>query len=51
VHGVLSDLSLAQVLVQGDSKRIAAGLVDAALSQGSRDNCTALVAEYVRSGP
>jgi protein phosphatase len=47
VHGVLSDLSLTQVLVQGDSKRIAAGLVDAALSHGSRDNCTAVVAEYV----
>jgi serine/threonine protein phosphatase PrpC len=47
VHGVLSDLSLTQVLVQGDSKRIAAGLVDAALSHGSRDNCTALVAEYL----
>jgi serine/threonine protein phosphatase PrpC len=49
VHGVLSDLSLTQVLVQGDPQRIAAGLVEAALSRGSRDNCTALVAEYVPS--
>jgi protein phosphatase len=49
VHGVLSELSLAQVLGQGDAKRIASGLVDAALSHGSRDNCTAVVAEYVPS--
>jgi serine/threonine protein phosphatase PrpC len=49
VHGVLSDLSLTQMMAQGDSKRIATGLVDAALANGSRDNCTAVVAEYVKS--
>ena len=49
VHGVLTDLSLTQIMVHGDSKRIAAELIDAALSNGSRDNCTAVVAEYVRA--
>jgi len=49
VHGVLSELSLTQMLVQGDPKRIAAGLIDGALAHGSRDNCTAVVAEYIRT--
>ena len=48
VHGVLSELSLSQILSLGDAKRIATGLIDAALSLGSRDNCTVVVAEYVR---
>jgi protein phosphatase len=46
VHGVLSELSLAKMMSQDDSKQIAAALIDAALSNGSRDNCTAVVAEY-----
>jgi hypothetical protein len=45
----LNELSLAQVLIQGDSRQIASGLVGAALSHGSRDNCTAVVAGYVPS--
>jgi protein phosphatase len=49
VHGVLSELSLTQMVTRGDSKRIAAELIDAALAHGSRDNCTAVVAEYVRA--
>ena len=49
VHGVLSELSLAQMMARGDAKQIATSLIDAALSHGSRDNCTAVVAEYVRA--
>jgi protein phosphatase len=49
VHGVLSELSLAQMMGLGDFKAIASSLVDAALSNGSRDNCTAVVAEFVRA--
>jgi serine/threonine protein phosphatase PrpC len=49
VHGVLDESSLAQVMEQGDTKRIASGLIDAALANGSRDNCTAVVAEYVQT--
>ena len=37
------------MMAHGDSKRIATELIDAALSNGSRDNCTAIVAEYVRA--
>jgi serine/threonine protein phosphatase PrpC len=48
VHGVLDESSLTLVMEQGDTKRIAAGLIDAALANGSRDNCTAVVAEYVQ---
>jgi serine/threonine protein phosphatase PrpC len=47
VHGVLSELSLTQLIEQGDPGRIAAALIETALSHGSRDNCTAVVAEYV----
>jgi PPM family protein phosphatase len=51
VHGVLTELSLAQVMEKGgDAKHIASGLIDAALANGSRDNCTAVVAEYVKNG-
>src|SRR6476619_5300983 len=34
VHGVLSDMSLTQMMGHGDSKRIATELIDAALSNG-----------------
>jgi serine/threonine protein phosphatase PrpC len=37
------------MMAQGDSKRIATGLVEAALTNGSRDNCTVVIAEYVKS--
>ena len=48
VHGVLSELSLAQLMGRGDLRTIASELVDTALTHGSRDNCTAVVAEFVR---
>ena len=47
VHGVLEEASLAQLLRQGgDARSLAAGLVEAALTNGSRDNCTAVIAGY-----
>jgi protein phosphatase len=47
VHGVLEDAQLAEVVEgTGDAKRVAAELVDNALSRGSRDNCTAVIADY-----
>ena len=47
VHGVLDDSRLAQLVdVGSDAGRVAALLVEAALSSGSRDNCTALIADY-----
>ena len=48
VHGVLDGPRLAALVNNGgDPKSIAAGLVEAAIANGSRDNCTAVVAEYV----
>lgn len=48
VHGVLDDGRLQDVLTNAaDVADIAPGLVRAALARGSRDNCTAVVAEYV----
>jgi protein phosphatase len=49
IHGVVDDARLALVIEQGDAKRIASELVDVALASGSRDNCTAVVAEYLHS--
>ena len=50
IHGVLDEWSLVQVMEHGgDMKQIAAALIDAALANGSRDNCTAVVAEYVKN--
>jgi protein phosphatase len=47
VHGVLEESQLAGVVeTTGDAKRAAAALVDSALNGGSRDNCTAVVADY-----
>lgn len=49
VHGVLEASTLAEVIDRGgDARTIAAALVDAALEQGSRDNCTAVIADYQR---
>jgi serine/threonine protein phosphatase PrpC len=47
VHGVLDDRRLERMLLEDDDPRtIARCLVRAALARGSRDNCTAIVAEY-----
>jgi serine/threonine protein phosphatase PrpC len=47
VHGVLDDARLAQLVEgQDDAGKAAAQLVEAALASGSRDNCTALIADY-----
>jgi protein phosphatase len=47
VHGVLDDRRIAALLAAGDGPaERAASLVEAALSCGSRDNCTAIVAQY-----
>lgn len=48
VHGVLEDARVADLLAKGDDmQRIAADMIDSALASGSRDNCTAVVAEYL----
>lgn len=49
VHGVLDDERLEQLLLDaGDVREMAGKLVAAALARGSHDNCTALVARYLR---
>ena len=48
VHGSLDERCIERLWVDGgDARALAAGLVQAALSRGSRDNCTAVVAQYV----
>lgn len=49
VHGVLDEGRVEQLLAEGDIQAASRNLVAAALACGSRDNCTAVVAEY-RSG-
>jgi protein phosphatase len=47
VHGVIDDLWLEQLLKDGDElPRIASRVVDAAMTRGSRDNCTIVVARF-----
>jgi protein phosphatase len=46
VHGVLEHARLRQIVGRGDPESVAAALVDAALASGSRDNVTAVVADY-----
>jgi serine/threonine protein phosphatase PrpC len=47
VHGVLDDRRIEEISNEGGRvEDIAASLVEAALARGSRDNCTALVAQY-----
>lgn len=47
VHGVLDEHQIEQiVLANGDLTRAPGALIAAALARGSRDNCTAVVAEY-----
>ena len=49
VHGVLDESRIEQMMLEGDDPRaIAHGVIEAALARGSRDNCTAVVARYVR---
>jgi serine/threonine protein phosphatase PrpC len=48
VHGVLDDEEIQRMLAGGgDPAAVAASLVRAALASGSRDNCTAIVGQYV----
>ncbi len=50
VHGVLDDDRIEQVLLDGkDEREMAERLVAAALGRGSHDNCTALVARYLKN--
>jgi serine/threonine protein phosphatase PrpC len=50
VHGVLDDRWLERLINSREDVRvIAATLVDAAMTRGSRDNCTAIVARYDRT--
>ena len=46
VHGVLDEGRVEQLLAEGDIQDASRNLVAAALARGSRDNCTAVVAEY-----
>jgi serine/threonine protein phosphatase PrpC len=49
VHGVLDDRRIEGIMQEhGDPKAIAHDLVAAALTRGSRDNCTAVVGLYTR---
>ena len=48
IHGVLDDRCLERLLAEGlELADLAAGIVQAALGCGSRDNCTAVVARYL----
>ncbi len=48
VHGVIEAAQLARILENGgEPKSLAANLIEVALASGSRDNCTAIVADYV----
>ena len=48
VHGVLDERRIAGLLLEEDEPRaIARGVIAAALTRGSRDNCTAVVARYL----
>jgi serine/threonine protein phosphatase PrpC len=47
VHGVLDETRLERMMRDEDDPRaIARSVIRAALARGSRDNCTAVVAEY-----
>jgi protein phosphatase len=47
VHGVLDERRIEQVMVEEEDPRaIAHGVISAALTRGSRDNCTAVAARY-----
>ena len=47
VHGVLDDSRIERLMLEEEDPRaIAHGMIAAALTRGSRDNCTAVVARY-----
>ena len=47
VHAVVGDRQIAELVSAGDTPAaVARKLVSAALDRGSRDNCTAVVADY-----
>lgn len=47
VHGVLDERRIERMLLEDEDPRaIARGVISAALTRGSRDNCTAVVARY-----
>jgi protein phosphatase len=46
VHGVLDEGRVEQLLGEADIQAASRNLVAAALARGSRDNCTAVVADY-----
>jgi PPM family protein phosphatase len=47
VHGVLDDRRIERLMLEeGEPRAIAHALIGAALTRGSRDNCTAVVARY-----
>ena len=49
VHGVLDGRRIEQMVLEEDEPRaIAHAIVSSALTRGSRDNCTAVVARYTR---
>jgi len=48
VHGVLDIRALERIVDRVDLEQLAAEVVAAALARGSRDNCTAVVAQYVK---
>jgi len=49
VHGVLDGRRIEQMVLEEDEPRaIAHAIVRSALTRGSRDNCTAVVARYTR---
>lgn len=50
VHGVVDDSRIEQMLLENEDPRLMArGVIDAALTRGSRDNCTAVVARYTQA--
>ena len=51
VHGVLDHERVEQLASQGDIRAASQSLVAAALACGTRDNCSAIVAEYRPSQP
>src|SRR5205085_6660679 len=51
VHGRIEDVQLTRMLDNNsDAKTLAQALFEVALASGSRDNCTAIVADYVVDG-
>jgi len=51
VHGVIEQVQLTRMMENAtDPKTLAQSLIEVALGSGSRDNCTAIVADYVADG-